>query len=134
MSWLTRLNKFTAWQPFFQESNKYPILFSNCVPICHIPSLNWQKSNWAYVAAWNWGYPKQIFCILGVLSGFISQESNHIPRHFFMELLTPLNTARKHKTFGKLLLKVKNHNENWEFSSPFESLSCRFEISNQYCW
>ena len=75
------------WETF-QVSNECPTLFSNFVVICNIFSQNYQKNKWADVAAWNWGYMKQIFfCISGLLSGFISQESNHISRFFFMEVI-----------------------------------------------
>ena len=47
---------------------------------------------------------------------------------FSWKLLTALSAARKHKKiFGYLLLKVKNQNEIWEFSSHFTSLCNHFE-------
>ena len=42
------------------------------------------------------------------------------PGIFSWKLLAPLNTARKHKIFGKLLLKVKNQNEIIQYSGVWK--------------
>ena len=82
-SWVTRLNKFAAFRAFFQVSIKCPTLFSNYVLICSIFSQNWQKNKWADVAAWNWGYPKQLFLhFRATFWLYFSRMQSH-PKAFF---------------------------------------------------
>ena len=119
------------WETF-QVSNECPTLFCNFVVICNIFSQNYQKNKWADVAAWNWGYMKQIFfafqdCFLAL---FLKKATTSLG-FFFMEVInTPEYCLKTQENLWVIVSETKK--PEWKliifitvhiFEAPFWKLA-----------